>query len=334
MTLSGRYHLERFLGEGGTATVHLARDLTTGASVVIKSMKPKVAAEAELRERFVREARALAKIAHPQVVHALDVVVGDDEPPYLVLEALVGETLGQRLEREGALAPGVALDITRGAATALAAVHAAGIVHRDVKPDNLYLVGPIDAPTHVAVLDFGMAHFLEEQSSLDQAESTSILGTAQYMAPEQVLVEEMDARTDVYALGVVLFRMLTGHLPFEARSQKDLLRHQLFSPLPPVSWLLDEVPDGVTTLVSAMTRKAPEHRPLSMEELCSLIDRARRGDALESQAIADEPNGANWGTASADVYDARTERGRHALSLLALEFGVYSRPHHPAPERE
>src|SRR5690606_17193414 len=135
-------------------------------------------------------------------------------------EALRGETLGDYLKREEAMPVDLAVFLIREAALALASVHTAGVVHRDIKPDNLFLVGEIGRPQSLKVLDFGMARLSDE---IYDENSTSILGTVQYMAPEQILVEPVDARTDGYALGVVLFRMLTGHLPFDAQSKNDLL---------------------------------------------------------------------------------------------------------------
>jgi serine/threonine-protein kinase len=231
--------------------------------------------------------------------------------------------------------------VARDSARALAAVHACGVTHRDIKPDNLFLVGARGAPRAVKVLDFGMAHLAPEARSAlastrpllaerEPEERTSILGTAQYMAPEQILVEAVDARTDVYALGVVLFRMLTGHLPFEAHGKKDLLRHQLFSPVPPVTWLEESVPEGLARLVRRCTRKCPDRRPSSMGEvLAELEGLALTGDA--TTPAADQLAELSWGDYESDVYRPRTERGRAAAELLAREFGVYSRPHSPPP---
>jgi len=324
--LGQRYRVESLLGEGGTATVHLARDLETSAVVVVKRMKATVAAEPELRRRFVQEGAALARISHPHVVRALGVEEPEGEPPLLILEALGGETLGDLLRRQEVCPLELTLPLIDQAALALEAVHAAGLIHRDIKPDNLFLVGPIGAPTSLKVLDFGMARFADEQAD---EHSTSILGTAQYMAPEQILVETMDERTDVYALGVVMFRMLTGHLPFDARDKKDLLRHQLFSPVPPVTWLVDGLPEGLSALVRQATQKAPSRRPKDMATLRNLLR------AIDPTSSA--PGGAesmDWTDYADDVYEPTTERGRTAAELLAREFGAYSRPHHPVPSTD
>jgi len=324
--LGQRYRVESLLGEGGTATVHLARDLETSELVVVKRMKPSVAVEPELRRRFVQEGIALARISHPHVVRALGVEEPEGEPPLLILEALGGETLGELLRRQEICPLELTLPLIDQAAVALEAVHAAGLIHRDIKPDNLFLLGPIGAPTSLKVLDFGMARFADEHAD---EHSTSILGTAQYMAPEQILVEPVDERTDVYALGVVMFRMVTGHLPFDARDKKDLLRHQLFSPVPPVTWLVDGLPEGLSALVRCATQKAPSRRPKDMAELRRLLS------AIDPKHIQEGgAESVDWSDYAEDVYEPTTERGRNAAEVLAREFGAYSRPHHPVPSKD
>jgi eukaryotic-like serine/threonine-protein kinase len=322
-----RYCVEGFLGEGGTAVVYLARDTHTDTLVVIKRMRPEIAHTEELRARFVLEAKALAVVDHPGVVRVHDIKEPDDEPPFLALEALRGETLGDYLKREESVPMDLAVFLTRQAAQALASVHAAGVVHRDIKPDNLFLVGDIGRPQSLKVLDFGMARLSDE---IYDENSTSILGTVQYMAPEQILVEPVDARTDGYALGVVLFRMLTGHLPFEAQSKNDLLRHQLFSPVPPVSWLEEDIPPALEHIIHRATRKAPSARFPSMEDFAQALDALSELSELEQV-----PNSAHLSShvpdSRDDIYEPVSARGKHVASVLAAEFGIYSRPHSPLP---
>lgn len=318
--------MEGFLGQGGTADVFLARDDQSGELVVIKRLNEKSAAIPELRHRFLLEAEALSHVQHPAVVRVLGIEEPPNEPPWLTLEALRGESLGDYLKREGTMDAELGLRFVREVAQALHAVHEVGIVHRDIKPDNLFLVGPLGDPSHVKVLDFGMARLPHEEHD---EESTSILGTAQYMAPEQILVEPVDARTDVYALGVVLFRLVTGHLPFDAKSSGDLLRHQLFSSVPPPSWLVDHLLPGLEEVILRATRKAPAQRYASMREFGSALDSVvglvsrPHPDQSELQATRDfhasEPE-----TPPPDVYEPLSERGRKAARLLAIEFGRYA----------
>lgn len=325
--IGGRFRVEGFLGEGGTASVYLARDLQTSELVVVKRMKPQIATVPELKLRFVLEAKALASVHHPAVVRIKSIEEPEGEPPFLTLEALRGETLGDYLKREELMAVDTALFLLRYAAIALEAVHSAGIIHRDIKPDNLFLLGPQGAPEGLKVLDFGMALLADEAP---QEDSTSILGTAQYMAPEQILVETVDERTDIYALGVVMFRMLTGHLPFDAQSKKDLLRHQLFSPVPPATWLNEDLSAGLVRIIHKCTRKSPALRYPSMRALLNAIDQlGDHGDA-ESWTSDMLPLSRSL---EPDVYEPRTERGRQAAAVLAKEFGVYARPHSQVPPR-
>lgn len=321
LVISGRYEVEGLLGSGGTASVYLARDRQSDELVVVKRMKDEVARVEELRACFLLEARALSHVDHPAVIRVLDIEEPADEPPFLTLEALKGETLGDYVKREEVLPTRLALELFREAAMALQAVHDAGVVHRDIKPDNLYLVGPVGQPGKIKVLDFGMAHLKAEGHDEN---STSILGTAQYMAPEQILVEPVDARTDVYSLGVVLFRALTGHLPFEGRDKPDFLRHQLFSPVPPVSWLNEELPEALQQIVQRATRKAPAERFQTMREfeeaLLEVLESDPESPRISFVPAGDEP----------DVYEPTSPRGRRVASVLATQFGVYSRPHTPS----
>jgi eukaryotic-like serine/threonine-protein kinase len=222
--IDGRYEVRGLVGKGGTADVYLTRDLITSEHVAVKRLRPSVATNGELHDRFLMEAEALKLVDHPAVIRILSIERPANEPPYLVLEPLRGESLGDHLKRQGTIDPELSVRLLREVTTALEAVHAAGIVHRDLKPDNIFLVGPVGDPDHVKVLDFGMARLGHEGHNEG---SMSILGTVQYMAPEQILVEPVDERTDIYALGVMLFRMVTGHLPFDSPDKKDLVRHQL-----------------------------------------------------------------------------------------------------------
>lgn len=318
--IGGRYQVEGFLGQGGTAEVYLARDEQTSRYVVVKRMKEAVAQVAELKKRFLMEARALMAVDHPAIVRILSIEEPPDAPPYLLLEALRGESLGDYLKKHEKLETDLLLRLVREIAHALESVHEAGVVHRDIKPDNLFLVGPVDDPDHVKVLDFGMARLADEEHDED---SMSILGTAQYMAPEQILAEPVDARTDVYGLGVVLFRLATGHLPFDAKDSGDLLRHQLFSPVPPPSWLVDDLMPGLEEIILRATRKSPENRYPSMRELGRALD-ALVG--LVSMVNPEESSiFARDGVPATDDYEPVSDKGRQALRILAKEFGIYAR---------
>jgi serine/threonine protein kinase len=226
--LDGRYVIRGLLGRGAMARVFLAEDSESGEPVAVKVLESLVGARSDTaKQRFFREARAAAMLKHPSIVRILDLGLRDDGVPYLVLEHLFGEVLGELLRRVSVLGAGLGLAIVREAAAGLVVAHAAGIVHRDVKPDNVFLVGAPGEPYGVKLLDFGLAK-LDQQSGFTKAGTA--VGTMEYMAPEQLLTERPDARTDVYALGVVMYRMFTGRLPFEGKDEAELLARQLIDP--------------------------------------------------------------------------------------------------------
>lgn len=308
--LAGRYEIQGFMDSGGTAEIYLANDLWQRRWVVIKQLTAELADHPEVRRRFLHEATAAREIHHPNVVKVESVVEPEDEPPFLVMEALVGETLGDLLRRETCLPVPQVLRLVREIASALAATHAAGIVHRDVKPDNIFLLGPRGAPDGLKLIDFGMAKIKAI------ACSGSVLGTVQYMAPEQVLGEPVDGRTDVYGLGVVMFRMLTGHLPFESEPRADMLRHQLFSAPPPASWLCDELDPSVDAIVLKAMRKHPENRYPSILALL---------DDIVAAVNAQPERASNPDLVIApDRYRPNSEQGEAAFKLLARNFGKFA----------
>lgn len=307
--IGGRFEVRGLVGRGGTADVYLTRDLTTSEHVVVKRLRPEVAKNRELHQRFLMEAEALRLVDHPAVIRILAIERPEGEPPYLVLEPLRGESLGDHLKREGLVDPELAVRLLREVTTAIEGVHAAGIVHRDLKPDNIFLVGPVGDPSHVKVLDFGMAQLNKEEYDEN---SMSILGTVQYMAPEQILVEPVDERTDVYALGVILFRMITGQLPFDTPDTKDLVRHQLFSPVPPATWLVEELLPGLEAVIYRATRKNPEARYPDMKSFGAALDAVLGLAETEALRAAElDPD---------DVYRPKSEKGAQAAQVLGRAF--------------
>jgi serine/threonine-protein kinase len=313
MVLANRYKVHGYLTRGATARVYLAEDLEAGVPVAVKMLAPESIKSHELSHRLLREADALRDIDHPNVVRVLDTGETASGVPYLVLEALPGETLGDYLRRQGTPPFELSLSLVRQAAQGLCAAHRAGVVHRDVKPDNFVLVGPNGDPYGLKLIDFGMA-------KLDGSGGTSgthtILGTVEYMAPEQILAEPVDARTDVYAMGVVMFRLFTGHLPFETELPADLLRHQLFSSLPPPSWLEAELDPRIERMILTATRKNPGNRYASMQQLLDDLD-AMVG--VSSGEVSQRPP-----PIAPDMYTPSTQRGREALAILAEKFGRYA----------
>ncbi len=313
--LGDRYKVLGYLSEGATSRVYVAEDATgEHGRVVVKMLSPEAGTNVEFRQRMLREAQTVRPIVHPNVVRVLDVNDGGGGLPFVVMEALPGEPLGDRLRRQGPLPSERVLTLGVQIAAGLLAVHRAGVVHRDLKPDNLFLIERPGQPDQIKILDFGMAKLLSGgRSSAPQ----TVLGTAAYMAPEQILVEGIDPRSDIYSLGVVLFRMLTGHLPFDTSVPADLLRHQLFSPIPPPSWLLEGIDPGLEAIVLNATRKDPENRYTSVEEVIDDLGAlAEKSRDVTLRVLKRSP----------DRYQPTTHHGQQAVAVLAPRFGAYADP--------
>lgn len=280
---AGRYRLLHVLGEGGMSVVYAAWDTLLERPVAIKELRFEVAASAAAIER---EARVLAAIHHKAVVtiHALHT---DDGPPFLVMEWIDGTTL-DRLLREAPPTLATALDILRRTAGGLDSVHAAGLVHGDVKPSNVL----IDAEGEVKVADVGLVPFLERM------ESGEILGTPSYMPPERALgivpAPDLAARSDVYSFAVMCFEVLSGRLPFASRAAADLLRAHANEPPPRISEISDLSTAFDEPLAQSMS-KDPTRRHMSCGSLVAALDRARlgtdaRGRALRVLVVDDDPD--------------------------------------------
>ncbi len=301
--IAGRYDLVRVIGKGGMASVFLADDAETGRQVAVKLLHAHLAADLDVRERFANEIRAIRRIDHPNVVRALD--DGDHQHrPYLVLELVDGESMASYLRRSGPLPPDEALSLTRHAARGLAAMHAAGVVHRDVTPGNLLLVHVAGEPYAIKISDLGLASIAGHTDDLD----STLAGTTSYMAPELVVGEEPDHRADVYALGMVMFFALTGELPFTGRSPAEVYAHQLVSPAPPPSWLVDDLDPNIDRIVLTALRKDPAYRYATMNAMFQDIERALKLRAGTPNGVAATP--------PSDRYHPKTEEGRQLLERL------------------
>ena len=254
----GGYRILRAVGSGGMGQVYEAFDADLARSVAVKVMRPDRAADPDARERFLREARALAAVTNPHVV-TIHHVGQHDNQPFLVMEMVAGETLDARL-RNGPLPMLQLLNIAREMAAGLAAAHRAGVVHRDIKPDNVVLAAGED---RAKLIDFGLAH----TARLGDGENATV-GTPLYMAPEQVRGTQVTPRTDLFSFGVVLYRMATGTTPFEGASMTEW-RDRLLSDDPPVS--PDEwnpaVPPPLSGLIHRLLARDPDDRPVSAREV-------------------------------------------------------------------
>src|ERR1700761_309298 len=246
-TLSGRYRLESRIGSGGMSTVYRAHDETLERSVAIKLMNREVATDSDQLERFRREARAVARLSHQNIVHVID--AGEDEGrPYIVLEYIDGETLKERIRRLGRLPIPEAVAYCVEIARALGAAHANQVVHRDVKPQNVL----IDHEGTAKVTDFGIARTLEEQGLTADGR---VLGTTDYVSPEQALGRPVTGQSDLYSLGVVLYEMLTGDVPFHGDSQVAVAMKHVREQIPDVQLKRPEVSAALAAVVETATAK-------------------------------------------------------------------------------
>ena len=228
--VAGRYALEQRLGGGGMGTVYLATQVGVGNRVALKFLAPQLSNDEAFVQRFMREARVSLEVTHPGAAQLLDAGRDDAGQLYIAFEYVEGEDLRARLERDGALPFAEARQISLKIAEVLAYAHTRGVVHRDIKPENVRIRADL-AGTHVKVLDFGIARFTQDAGARLTAEG-GLAGTPRYMAPEQIRGGDVDARADVYALGLLVFEMMTGREAYTALSTPQLLLHQLQEPLP------------------------------------------------------------------------------------------------------
>jgi eukaryotic-like serine/threonine-protein kinase len=276
-TLNGRYRLEARIGAGGMSTVYLAIDETLQRQVAIKLMNREVSSDSDQLERFRREARAVAQLSHPHIVGVID--AGEDESrPYIVFEYVEGETLKDRIRRVGRLPVTEAVAYAIEIARALGAAHARHIVHRDVKPQNVL----IDEEGSAKVTDFGIARTLEEEGLTADGR---VLGTTDYVSPEQALGQPVTGQSDLYSLGVVLYEMLTGEVPFKGDNQVAVAMKHVREILPDVQTKRPEVSAALAAVVDNATAKRPEDRYADDAELIAdledvlAIEAARAGSA-------------------------------------------------------
>jgi tRNA A-37 threonylcarbamoyl transferase component Bud32 len=279
--LFGRYQIERRIGRGGSAEVWLAHDDRLDRTVAIKAPLPDALPDAAARDRFEAEARAAAGLSHPAIVPVYD-VVRDGSTQAMVLRYVDGETLATRIARDGRMQPGEAARIGADLAGALAHAHAAGLVHRDVKPGNVL----VDADGRAQLVDFGIAGSLVDPPVEDRA-VREVTGTLRYMAPEQLRGRPADARSDLYALGLVLYELLAGRPAFDPATPAELVSAQADGP----AALPGSVPPALRGLVTRLLAVDPRDRPGSATEVEAALrrDAALAGDDEARAAAAIPP---------------------------------------------
>jgi alpha-tubulin suppressor-like RCC1 family protein/tRNA A-37 threonylcarbamoyl transferase component Bud32 len=270
--LDSDYEIVRELGRGGTAIVYLARERASGEEVAIKLIRARYIEDDEAVARFAREARFVAQLDHPNIVSVHRVLDLGSSGTALVMAHVPGRTLKQVIKDHGRLPIRRTEEILRGVAKALGAAHAMGIVHRDVKPENIF----IDAKGHALLADFGLARSMTNDTHLTMAGVA--IGTPAYMAPEQIDGGDLDARGDIYSLGLVTWEMLTGHRPWEGESLYAVLYHQKHEQLPDVRDIRDDVPDYLAAVVSRAIAKNRDERWQSTKDLIAALRKKNAGD--------------------------------------------------------
>ncbi|MFE2942366.1 Stk1 family PASTA domain-containing Ser/Thr kinase [Streptomyces sp. NPDC059255] len=293
--LDGRYRVEARIAVGGMATVYRAVDTRLDRVLALKVMHPALAADASFVERFIREAKSVARLAHPNVVAVFD-QGAEDAYVYLAMEYVAGCTLRDVVRERGALRPRAALDILEPVLAALGAAHRAGFVHRDMKPENV-LIGD---DGRVKVADFGLVRGVGEVTNT----TGTVLGTVSYLAPEQIEHGTSDTRVDVYACGVVLHEMLTGAKPHSGDTPAQVLYRHLNEDVPAPSAAVPGLAPELDRLVAAATARDPEDRPLDAVALLALV-RAARAALTDAQLDAVPPRARPEPAAGADA-DGRT----------------------------
>jgi serine/threonine-protein kinase len=315
-TLIGDFRVEGKLGEGGMGSVYAAVHPVLGKRAAIKVISRRLCADLHAVERFVQEARAVHQIGHPNIVDSFAFGTLPDGRAYYMMEWLQGETLAARLSR-GRLPLPLALDVLVQLTDAIEAAHDKGVIHRDLKPDNVFVVETRDRP-FVKVLDFGLSKLADADVTLPRSRSRSGVGvgTAGYMSPEQARGKNVDGSTDVYALGAIAFEIILGRLPFQGESAIDILAQHLAEPVPSPGAVWRRIPRALDRLLVAMLDKEAPRRP-PLAEVRRVLSELRNGGPLPEMG---EAPAKHWWTI-----------GVTATAALSLVVGV-ALLRHPAPQ--
>ncbi len=276
--LAGEFRLVRLIGRGGMGSVYLGEQLSLGRKVAVKLLPMVAMSTPDLRARFDREARAAARLQHPNIVQVH--FCGEDAgQPFIVMELVEGRSLGERLAQEGRLSPKEALAVSLQVARALSAAHQQGIVHRDLKPDNVF----VGQNGSVKLGDFGLARDL---TGLPVSLSGEVMGTPRYMSPEQCRGQRVDGRADLYSLGATLFHMVAGRPPYDGDSLLEIMNRHVSAPVPSLREMDPAVSDGLDGLVQRLLQKDPVSRPQTAEEAVGLIRSVMAGKPVAAPTPA------------------------------------------------
>ena len=300
-TRIARYEVERLLGDGGMGAVYRARHVMLNQPVAVKLLHPEFARRGDMIERFLREARAAAAIGNPHIIRVHDCDVTADGRPFLVMELLDGEGLDALLRRERRLPPQRAVALAQQMLDGLGAAHAAGIIHRDMKPANVFVRQTPDpaVPEFVTVLDFGISKIADPSGSQQNITQTgAVIGTPIYMAPEQIMSpKEVDRRVDIYATGVMVYEMLSGRLPYEGSNTAELIVKACTVPPTPLRDVAPDLPAAIVDVVDRAMAREPSARWQSAAEFADALRRSLGGGhAFPTAPQGSGPNG--WAPAN------------------------------------
>ena len=266
-TIADRYELKHIVGSGGMSTVYCAFDTMLERNVALKILHDQYGGDAEYVERFRREARSVAQLSHPNIVTVID--RGEEEgKQFIVFELIEGDNVKELVERGGPLPVRRALELGLEVAQALAFAHGQGLVHRDVKPQNVLL----NDEGHAKVTDFGIARSFD---TLSNTQTGTVLGTSHYIAPEQARGEHVDAQTDIYSFGVVLYELLTGELPYSGDNFLTVAMKHVNEPIPSVFDRRPDTPLRLASLIERCMAKSPADRPASMDDVVGELEACR-----------------------------------------------------------
>jgi serine/threonine-protein kinase len=321
--LAGKYRVERVLGTGGMGVVVAAHHIGLDTKVAVKLLLPEMLSQEEVVARFAREARAAARIANEHVARVFDVGALENGVPYMVMEFLDGFDLSEMLRRQGPLPVAQAVDFVLQACDGVAEAHRVGIVHRDLKPANLFCVRRSDGSLFVKVLDFGISKLSATggQSSLAMTSTAAVIGTPYYMSPEQMdSARVVDGRTDIWALGIVLYEILTGHRPFGGQTMPEVCISIATHPAPPIRRQRAEVPPGLEAAIFKCLEKQRTQRFATIGEMAGALapfgaEQAARWAAGSSRMV---PATADRGGETASAPDATRSGHSSPQSLSAL----------------
>ncbi len=284
-TTIDRYEVKKLLGGGGMGAVYRARHTMLGQDVALKLLHPELASRGDVLERFLREARAAAAAGSERIIRMVDCSVTREGVAFIAMELLEGESLQDLLDRERVVAPYRAVDITRQVLEGLAAAHAAGVVHRDMKPGNVFLRRGPDGGDRVTILDFGISKMSDGPGLTSLTRTGMVIGTPVYMAPEQILsAKDIDHRADLYATAVMLYEMLSGRLPFETDGPAEVLVMAVTAEPTPLRVYAPELPAELFAIVDRGMAREPANRFASAQDFASALSHLHLRHSLVTRA--------------------------------------------------